>query len=381
MSMITITAERRVRPWRVVHAAENIKGGVGSYLRELLVLQKRSFGENMVTAVVPASQRDMLQAPTGIRIVPFDDGGTRLGNALRMASLARRVMSDVRPDVVHLHSTFAGAMLRAQLTVSRHGAAVVYCPHGWAFDRESSPWVVRGAQWIERGLAGLCDSIVCISEHERRLAVRCGIPMHKLALVRNGVPRIAPQPAGSDQTPPWPPGVRRLLFVGRFDRQKGVDVLFHALEQLDGECFAFIVGGSVLNDLELPAVPANARLVGWLSPAQMEAYYRSADVLVIPSRWEGFGLTAVEAMRSGLAVVASRVGGLQEIVEDGTTGALVPPGNVAALIRTLRGLSRERLREMGNEGRERFVRRYTMEQVHEQLLWLYSRSGHVAHAH
>jgi len=361
-------------PLRIVHAAENIKGGVGSYLRELLVMQRQAFGADMVSAVVPGSQIDMLQAPAGVRIISFDDSGTRAANALRMARLARRVVSETVPDVVHLHSTFAGAVLRPQLTIRRRRMAVIYCPHGWAFDRDGSPWSKRSARWVERGLATLCDSIVCISEHERQMAVDSGIPGHKLTVVNNGVPFAAAGPTSEPVAVEWPEQVRRVLFVGRFDRQKGIDVLLDALRDLDGEAFAYLVGDPVLKDLTLERLPRNARHVGWLTPAQMEPYYRSADVLVIPSRWEGFGLTAVEAMRAGLAVIASRVGGLKEVVEDEITGILVPPGDAAALVDGLRRLTVTQLRLMGLAGKERFLRRFTLEQMHIKLLGVYRRS-------
>ncbi len=118
-------------------------------------------------------------------------------------------------------------------------------------------------------------------------------------------------------------------------------------------------------------MPPNARTTGWLSPSEIEAFYQSADIVVVPSRWEGFGLIAVEAMRAGLPVIASRVGGLPEIVEDGVTGLLIPPEDTAALVNALRDLSYERLSAMGRAGRERFQRHFTLDRVHRQITELY----------
>jgi len=131
------------------------------------------------------------------------------------------------------------------------------------------------------------------------------------------------------------------------------------------------VGDAVLGDAPLSSMPPNAQATGWLSPAEIEAFYRSADVVAIPSRWEGFGLIAVEAMRAELPVIASRVGGLPEIVDDGVTGVLIPPDDKAALVSALRDIPDERLAAMGRAGRQRFLRHFTLDRVHRQIAELY----------
>jgi glycosyltransferase involved in cell wall biosynthesis len=191
----------------------------------------------------------------------------------------------------------------------------------------------------------------------------------KLILVRNGLPRRAPE--ADPVSIEWPRGSRRLLFVGRFDRQKGIDILFDALRELGDDAFAIIAGDSLR--VSLGALPKNARYAGWLTPAQLEAYYRSAEVVVMPSRWEGFGLVAVEAMRAGLPVIASSVGGLTEIIEDGKTGVLVKPNDVAALVAALRGLDEQSLRVMGDAAYKRFLANFTIDDAFRSLCDLYHR--------
>jgi glycosyltransferase involved in cell wall biosynthesis len=165
-----------------------------------------------------------------------------------------------------------------------------------------------------------------------------------------------------------------VLFVGRFDRQKGTDLLLEALAELQDSVFCYLVGDTVLGDASLRALPPNARTTGWLAPSAIEAFYQSADVVVVPSRWEGFGLIAVEAMRAELPVIASRVGGLPEIVLDGETGVLLPPDDKASLVNALRDISDDRLAAMGRAGRQRFLRHFTLDRVHRQITELY-RSG------
>ncbi|HVY81613.1 MAG TPA: glycosyltransferase family 4 protein [Steroidobacteraceae bacterium] len=354
---------------KIVHAAENIKGGVGTYIRDLLVEQRDSFGADVVVALVPESQRGMVGTPAGVEIVTFDDSSaSRFVNACRLAWRMREVVARVRPRIVHLHSTFAGAVLRPLLRLIASSTTVIYCPHGWAFDRDSSLWSRNAAKLIERMLARLCDAVVCISEYELRAARNIGIPASRLRLVPNGIPRDAPRPT---EKVTWPDDRRRVLFVGRFDRQKGTDVLLAALAELQDFAFCYLVGDAVLGDTSHASLPSNAQATGWLSPSQIEAFYRSADVIVVPSRWEGFGLIAVEAMRAELPVIASRVGGLPEVVVDGETGVLVPPADKDALVHALRDISDEKLAAMGRSGRQRFLRLFTINRVHRQITAVY----------
>ena len=173
--------------------------------------------------------------------------------------------------------------------------------------------------------------------------------------------------------PEWPAEKRRVLFVGRFDRQKGVDILLDALRALRDSTFAYLVGSAVLGDGALLELPSNVRTTGWLSGPDLAAFYETADVLVAPSRWEGFGLTAVEAMRAGLPVIATRVGGLAEVVDHGVTGLLVEPNSSAALVEAIRSARAESLKSMGEAGRRRFVEHFTLDRVHAQLTALYQR--------
>ena len=350
---------------KVLHCAETIKGGIATYLRDLLPLQRQSWGAGSVVVLIPASQRAELVAPDGVLVECYDDQGSRPLNALRLALRVWSLYRHLRPQVIHLHSTFAGAIARPLLWLGRCKAKVIYCAHGWAWDRPMSPFKTRLVQWFERLQAYCCDGIVCISEHERATALAAGLPADRLHVVTNAVAAVAPP---AEPVPlPWPAGKLRMLFVGRFDRQKGIDLLYQALPQLQDDVFALLAGGAVLADSELPPPPANAAELGWLTPGQLQTLFAEADLLVVPSRWEGFGLIATEAMRASLAVLASRVGGLGEIVVDGQTGALVEPGDATALVSAVRRYSREQWQQMGRAGRQRFEQQFVMERLHRQL--------------
>lgn len=351
-------------PLTVLHCAETIKGGVATYLRDLLPLQATAYGVQAVQVLVPASQRAELPDLPGVAIRTFNDSGSRLRKGWQLAFETRRLVREAAPAVVHVHSTFAGLTVRPMLALLPIRPAVVYCPHGWAFDRQMGGLARHLASLVERWLAPYADSIVCISEHEMRAALRHGLPLRRLHLVRNGVSAARPPPVGP--APAWRSKGLRLLFVGRFDRQKGLDVLLASLSMLGDEAQCAVAGMPVLGD-DTAALPDSVLSLGWLGAGQIEAALDSADALVVPSRWEGFGLVAAEAMRAGRAVIAARVGGLPEVVADGITGVLFEPGSPQALVAAVRGTSRHDLAAMGQRGRLRFEQLFSMARVAAEL--------------
>lgn len=355
---------------QLLHCAETIKGGIATYLRELLICQARDFGPGAVAVVIPASQAAELPVPAGVVVLTYKDGPSRAVNAVQLGLVVARFVKKYQPKVVHTHSTFAGAIVRPLLAMLGQARNVIYCPHGWAWDREMSWPAKRITQWVEHTLSHLCGKVVCISEHERQTAIAAGFDPERLHVVLNGVAEKAPEPRGN--VPAWPPGRKRLLFVGRFDQQKGVDLFCDALSRLHDEAFGVLAGGSVLYDAGGVDLPDNAESVGWVNAARLEALFRTADVLVMPSRWEGFGLIAAEAMRAGLPVLAARVGGLPEVVADGETGVLFEPGDVDGIVDAVRRYEADEWQAMGQAGKARFERLFTMERVHAQLCDLYA---------
>jgi glycosyltransferase involved in cell wall biosynthesis len=364
---------RTQAPLKVLHVAQTAQGGVGSYLEEVVSQYAGLYGGDAVRVVLPDVHARLFLGLKIHWLVPFRYGaGGRIASSLRMANQAIRQIWMWRPEVVHLHSTFAGLVMRPLLALMPGSPRVVYCAHGWAFNREGSHLRVRAMAWVECMLARYCDAIVCVSRYEADQARSAGISASLLAVVPNGVSDIITEECSvTAATREWPDGCLRVLFVGRLDRQKGVDVFYQALRELGDSVFGVVVGSAVVGD-EAPAQPPpNARALGWRTRAETASLYAAADVLVVPSRWEAFGLVAIEAMRAGLPVIATRVGGIPETVEDGVTGTLIDADSPSQLAAALGGLDPATLRLMGANARRRFLAFFRVDRVVQELDELY----------
>ncbi len=191
----------------------------------------------------------------------------------------------------------------------------------------------------ERRLVAGLDRIVAATEHERRLLTQIyRVPASRVAVVPLGVDldQFAPRPQAEARAAlGMAPDERMVLAIGRIEPLKGFDILIRAIAQLSdrNKVVLSIIGGDERASRELDALRALAEELGvgdavrLLGPRPHDAlamYYNAADVVAVPSFYESFGLVAVEAMASGVPVVASRVGGLASTVADGRTGYLIP---------------------------------------------------------
>jgi glycosyltransferase involved in cell wall biosynthesis len=226
---------------------------------------------------------------------------------------------------------------------------------------------VSAAQLAERALARFCDVVVAISNFEAREGERIGIPRVKLQVVHNGLPITAPAPISVR----WSDPRLKVLFIGRLDRQKGLDILLEAVGPLTNEVHLRVVGEAILSDAERLKSPTNVEMMGWRIEPEIESLLQDCDLVVMPSRWEGFGLVALEAMRAERAVLASAIGGLPEVVEDGVTGRLFPVGDVEAIRGLLLSISKKELQAMGAAGRARFTSNFSIDMTHRALMGLY----------
>jgi glycosyltransferase involved in cell wall biosynthesis len=361
---------------KIVYASSLHRGGPVSHLR----------------AVVPWVAKEGVE----VSVVCADDtvaaSFRRNGIDVRVAPLAHKLdLKGARAfgrlldgaDVVHTHDRRTGLLVRTQARLQ--GAAVIHTLHGLpeefaaevGRDAPSSPpgvsplrraWLTHGYMRIESALGGL-GVVVVPSEAMRDYLVRRGFPAGRLRVVRHGValPSAEPQPVREGK--PLVVGVASSL-----EYWKGVDLLVEACGRLGDSVRLEIYGdGSARADLQRRAgrLGVDAHFHGWVD--DVPAILPGLDVLVVPSRAENAPLAILEAMAAGVPVVATRVGGVPELVEDGESGLLVEPENVDALGRGIDALARDpALRaRLARGGRNRVATSFRPEDAARSLVALY----------
>ena len=180
----------------------------------------------------------------------------------------------------------------------------------------------------------------------------------EVGLWRRGVnadqfnPRYA-DPAMRQQLADGHPNDVILLYVGRISTEKQLHHLRPVLEQVPGTRLALVGDGPARPDLEATFAGLPVRFMGYLQGEVLSQAYASADVFVFPSALESFGLVVVEAMAAGLPVVASQVGGVMDVIDEGRTGYTFKPGNVDGLVEGVRRLAADRakIKTMGQAAR------------------------------
>jgi glycosyltransferase involved in cell wall biosynthesis len=286
-------------------------------------------------------------------------GGSGPWNPAPLARLWSKIRRG-RFDVIHSHLYWANLAVR--LTAAGAGsAAIVNSHHG------TDAWLPASRRFLERATFFLADRLVVCSEAVRRCAVeKVGLPPERIVTVPNGVEveRFMKDgrrdPVRSDLG--LTPGQVVVGCVGRLDEPvKGLSVLIEAMVEvrrsIPGAVCLMIGAGPGRPRLEAMArcqEPSGGfRFLG--ERADVPDLLQALDLYVQPSRLEGFGLAALEAMAAGKAVVASRAGGLPEVVEEGVTGDLVPPGDAGALAAAITRLLQDadRRERYGRAGRER----------------------------
>ena len=277
-----------------------------------------------------------------------------------------RLLGSLRADVVHTHLVHADVL--GGLAARLRGAKLVSTKHN------DDPFRLGPFRHVERGVARLADRIVAITDSLRRFTVdQVGVPAAKVETIHYGLDTLPP--AWGDNPPDdVPPDARILLSTARLAPQKGIDQAVRALAELPADTVLVVLGeGPERRNLERLAHEAGVgeRLFLPGRVPDVAAWLRRAAVYVQPSRWEGFGLSVLEAMHASLPVVATRVSSLPELVVDGETGLLVPAGDPAALARAI-GNALDRP-ELGAAGRERARTEFSVARMANRTADLYAR--------
>jgi glycosyltransferase involved in cell wall biosynthesis len=302
----------------------------------------------------------------------FWRAAAEIAGHLRRAGAGVLLCSGYKPDVI------------GWLAARRARVPAVAIAHGWT----AATLKVRLNELLDRMVMRHMDAVVGVSSAQAERCRRAGVSPRRLVVIRNAVdpaPFDRPDPAARAELLglfPSPPE-RVVVSAGRLSPEKGFEVLIDAAARVvaaDGGTGFVVFGDGPLRG-ELAAHVAargaglQARFVLAGFRADVARFLPQADLAVLSSHTEGLPVMVLEAMAARLPVVATRVGGTPEVVIDGVTGDLVPPGDPAALAECLRHVlaNEPRRRDMGRRGRERVDKEFTFARQAEQYRRLFER--------
>jgi glycosyltransferase involved in cell wall biosynthesis len=315
---------------RVLHVAQPTETGVAEVVLAL-VAQQVAAGHRVAVACPPVGALAERAERAGAEVRPWparrQPGPATLGETLRLG----RIIAASDPDVVHLHSAKAG--LAGRLAV-RGRRPTVFQPHAWSFHAVTGPMRRLTVQWERLG-ARWTDRVLAVSGAEGAEGRAAGVDV-AVAIAPNGVDLVRFVPVG----PPARLAARASLgladaptavCVGRVCRQKGQDLLVAAWPAVRArvpDAQLVLVGDGPDADAWRSTAGAGVRFAG--AQRDVVPWLAAADLAVAPSRWEGHSLALLEAMASGLSVVASDVAGVRESLP-ATAEAIVPVDAVGPL--------------------------------------------------
>ncbi|MFD8965172.1 glycosyltransferase [Streptomyces sp. NPDC059568] len=363
-----------------LHLVQPVDGGVARVVLDLVGAQ---VGAGVRVAVACPAEGPLAEAAgrRGAEVHVWRAGRSPGPGLLDEVRQAGRLVELIRPDLLHAHSAKAG--LAGRLAV-RGRVPTVFQPHAWSFEAVGGVTGRLARHW-ERWAVRWTDRVVCVSEAERRTGERAGIHA-SWSVVHNGVDvgRFAgtygsaysaaaraslPLLAALEPTAPV------VVCVGRLCRQKGQDILLRAwqpvVRQVPQARLVLVGDGPDADELRATA-PPSVLFAG--AVPDTAPWYRAADLVVLPSRWEGMAVAPLEAMASGRPVVLSDVDGARESLPPGReTLCLTPPEDPPALAAAVSTLLRDgSLREtIGRQGRQHVLSTYDVRQTAQAIADVY----------
>lgn len=339
---------------KVLHVGEYVNGGVATYIRTLIDgLQDYYDIENYLVMSEYKSQKEWGNTPKKVFYYKYKRNIINIFSAM---IFIRKIIDEIQPDIIHVHSTWAGLFVRLPYLIKRKKCKIIYTAHGWSFIMDVSKKKKFLYAIIERILSIITDKIINISKFEEKEALNYGLNKKKMVIIYNGVKdknyniRYS-MDEGNNKI--------KLLFVGRLDKTKGIDILLDIYDKYRFEnLHLYIIGESVLDNIKIKS-DDNITYLGWIDNKDIDKYYQMCDIVVMPSRWDGFGLVAVEAMRNSKPIIVSNRGALPELVKNGINGYIFKLDEENSLRNILLNLDKNFLKKMGMRGRNIYLENYT----------------------
>ena len=292
-----------------------------------------------------------------------------------------RLLFKLHPDIIHANSSKAGGIAGlaswVYKKIARPSALLVFTAHGWAFAEDRPKWQIALIKLFSRISAWPYDKIICVSEYDRKIALKAKTaPAAKLVTVHNGI--------NTQTTYLNKPEARSKLgctgdefvigTVAEWTKNKGLKYLVEAADLLVKSKPALklkivlIGSGENPDKKQLQSLIARHKLEpyfvmrDWLD--NVTRYFRAFDIFVLPSVKEGLPYTVLEAMLANLPVIATTVGGIPEIIDNGSNGILIKPKHNNELSEAVSGLLDSDIRQLiGASARHKIIQEFALEKM------------------
>ena len=368
-----------------------VYGGAGVHVTELTRFMREIAEVDVHCMGEPRDEANVFVHGVDPDLAEANGAIKTLSTGLRMANAATGL------DVVHSHTWYSG--LGGHLTGLLYDIPHVVTAHSLEPDRPWKREQLGGgydiSSWSERNAMEYADAVIAVSSGMKDAILRAypRIDEKKVHVVLNGIdpekwypsPGAIAEELGVDPTRPI------ASFVGRITRQKGVPHLLKAARQFDDDIQLILCAGApdtpeIAEETQALADQLRAERDGvyWvqemLPPERIREVYSVSDVFICPSIYEPLGIVNLEAMACNTAVVASRVGGIPEVVVDGETGRLVDydegdpatfESELAAAVNAVAG-DEDTAAQMGNAGRERALAEFSWARIAQETVDIYT---------
>lgn len=349
-----------------------ILGGAQTHIRHLAMHLKDRFEVHVAIGVKGPLWEQLEELGVYVHHIPNLMREISVIDDLKAVFQTVALLKKIHPDIISTHSSKAGIIGRIAARIC--SIPVIFTAHGWAFtdgvpERQRKKYILA-----ERLASHLAKKVICVSQHDRDIALENGVgEPQQLVAINNGMPVMPELPLAS----PEKNNPVRLIMVARFSEQKDHQLLLNALSRIKNKNYQvdLIGDGPLINDCsELAKNLGLEEKVNFLGertdvPKLLTRY----QAFLLVSKWEGFPRSIIEAMRAGLPVLVSNVGGSNEAVIDGVTGYLVPRGDLSLLVERLEVLITDNnLRaRMGQKGNERFKKLFTFDYMLDKTVQVY----------
>ena len=348
---------------RIAHIVEAWQGGIATYVSDLIEAQINQGLEVYLICDPRYIKND--SRPIQCEIIKYR-AERGLKGVIFSSIYIHRILRSTQFDIIHSHSTFPGIYSRL---AGRLDAKCFYTPHGWSFLKRDVGKLRRTLyKKIEAHLSKNCHRIICMSRQELFEAKAAGISEKKIRLLHTGIKELTfPKPLSRETSAK----TVRVGFFGRLDEQKGFDRIADAChlfnDGIEVHVFGSVVRGNKTNTRSDPKLIFHE----WIDHSAVPDALSSIDIVIAPSRWEGFAISPIEAMRQGIGVITTPDSSIPEIIIDGFNGHILPNSLPETIARAINELTLERCRKMGGNARIVYESALTQERFLREIKKIY----------